>query len=66
MERVLTGNKWDVGDRVAPSDSAAETPGCIGSAGGGLIGRSRGGLDAESGEDGFTEVLRRLAAALPG
>lgn len=27
FERVRTGNKWDVGDLVGPSGSAAEAPG---------------------------------------
>ena len=57
-ERVLTGKRWGFGERVAPKDSAAVTPlGCTGSVGGSLMGHSRGGLEAVSGEDGLTVLL---------
>lgn len=60
FERVRTGNRCEFGERVAPNDSAAETPVCGGSAGGGLMGRSRGGLDGLSDEflaDGFLRFV---------
>lgn len=49
LDRVRTGNRCEVGERVAPSGSAADAPDGDGSAGGGLIGRSRdGGLEGPS------------------
>lgn len=63
--RVRTGNRWDVGDRVAPRNSAAEALGCGGSAGGGLIGRSgAGGIDALS--DVFLADAPRRFVVVPG
>lgn len=49
FERVRTGNRWELGDRVGPSGSAAEVFVCLSSGRGGLMGRSRrGGLAALS------------------
>ena len=43
FERLRTGNKWEFGDLVAPSGSAADELVCVLSSKGGLMGRSRGG-----------------------
>lgn len=65
LDRVRTGNRCEVGDRVAPSGSAADAPDGDGSAGGGLIGRSRdGGLEGAS-CPGFVDDFLRFVST-PG
>lgn len=58
---MRTGNKCEFGERVAPSGSAADVPDCGTSAGGGLIGLSRGfGLVALSSAADFDDTDFRL------